>query len=200
MSLLVGPNCSDDRTCLQNMSSEWIGVWFFIRAQMGLICAYKQTPLHLTKLTNISEGPAVEPRPHGGWWRAAPFYGRLRNRRADAFGTTYQAICPAVFYGDMAVIWQDAIPIPVHFPSKSGRFWATRRLYIWSRTPKPGAGAVVRRRCGSVFRAAPQKQAPSTGYILGCFCTAVACWAQARPRGSSWDSGKRRAPELFIRG
>ena len=30
----------------------------------------------------------------------------------------------------MAVIWHDAIPIPAHFPPKSGRLWATRRLLI----------------------------------------------------------------------
>ena len=26
--------------------------------------------------------------------------------RIDAFGTTYEAICPAVFDEDMAVVWQ----------------------------------------------------------------------------------------------
>ena len=69
--------------------------------------------------------------PHdGGWRRSAPFSGRLRNLRIDAFGTTYGPICPTVFDGDMTVIWQDAIPIPAHFPSKSGRLWATRRLLL----------------------------------------------------------------------
>ena len=58
-----------------------------------------------------------------GWRRSssAPFYGRLRNRRIAAFGTAYEAIYPAVFDGGVAVIWQDAIPISAHFPSKSGR-------------------------------------------------------------------------------
>ena len=51
--------------------------------------------------------------------RPAPFYRQSRNRRIAAFGTTYEAIFPAVFDGGMAVIWQDAIHIPAHFPPKS---------------------------------------------------------------------------------
>ena len=88
--------------------------------------------MHCTKGTNMSEGPNEEP--HGGWRRSAPFYGRLRNRRIAiaAFGTTYGsgATCPAVFDGDTTVIWKDSISIPEHFPSKSGRLWATRRLLL----------------------------------------------------------------------
>ena len=41
---------------------------------------------------------------YSGWRRSAPFCERLRNRRIVAFGTTYEAICPTVFDGDMTVI------------------------------------------------------------------------------------------------
>ena len=58
--------------------------------------------MHWTNGTNIFEGSISDT--HGDWRRLAPFYGRLRNRRIDAFGTMYEAICPTVFDGDMTVI------------------------------------------------------------------------------------------------
>ena len=73
--------------------------------------------------------------PHGGWGCSAPFCGRSRNRRIVAIGTAYEAICPAVFDGDMTVICKDAIAIPAHFPSKSGTYWATRLLPIRTVVP-----------------------------------------------------------------
>ena len=62
MSLLIGrgetehaPNCSDDRTRLQNMSSEWIVIWF-LRVLMSFIYVQKQITILCTKGTNIFEG------------------------------------------------------------------------------------------------------------------------------------------------
>ena len=65
MSLLIGrvvpehaPNCSDDRTRLQNMSSEWIEIWFL------------QGITHLEQLPSDSTAKAHGCRTQGG---AAPW-------------------------------------------------------------------------------------------------------------------------------
>ena len=91
--------------------------------------------------------------------------GRLRNRRIDAFSATYEAIFPAVFDGDMTVIWRDAIPIPAHFPSKSGRLRATCRLlpctYRSARALLIGVRVVSPpdRHCGRALKAAFHRNA-----------------------------------------
>ena len=95
--------------------------------------------------------------------RSAPFYGRLRNCRAPASGTAHAAICPGVLDGDMAVIWQDPMPIPAHFLSGPGRIWAPRRMALCTAACGPAIGRYQSRGIGSCAM-------PGILYLFGSVC------------------------------